>query len=88
MRYALGVLFLASCTMLTPLPGGHLHVEQPVPVTQPARQASRQEVQKLKPASSLPPSPTPEISTCVNLDAGDLKETIKAKLDCIAENAR
>jgi hypothetical protein len=31
-------------------------------------------------------SPVSEISSCAALDAGELKETIKAKLDCITEN--
>jgi hypothetical protein len=49
-------------------------------------QAGRQEGRKAR--SRLPAAPTAAVSSCANLDAGDLKETIKAKLDCIKENAK
>lgn len=94
MRYLAGVLFLASCTLLTPVSIDDRVAEQPTPVdnsvanpdVNPESSESRTEArkQKLRPAS---PSIS-EVSSCANLDAGDLKETIKAKLDCIKEHAR
>jgi hypothetical protein len=49
-------------------------------------QAGKQEGRKARPR--LPTAPGAAVSSCANLDAGDLKETIKAKLDCIKENAK
>jgi hypothetical protein len=100
MRYLGGVLFLASCTVLTPSPIKDHSIEPSVSVVDSEvstavdpemgseASESRQETRKPK----LKPLPSPplvsEISSCANLDAGDLKETIKAKLDCIKENAK
>ncbi|MDQ3185989.1 MAG: hypothetical protein M3Q16_05910 [Pseudomonadota bacterium] len=96
MRYLAGVMFLASCAMLTPTPVEDQAVEQPAPVASPEVNAepseNTPEVRKPKPKPApppAPPSPPPTgISSCANLNAGDLKETIKAKLDCITENAK
>ena len=90
-RYLLGALFLASCTMLTPLATNRMTMDTPipapevvpVPAVQPQTLESTADVPKQKPK---PTSPVPKISSCAALDAGDLKETIKAKLDCITEN--
>ena len=98
MRYPLGALFLASCTMLAPLPAEHQMAEEPASAVHP-EPGNGAETRKPKPRisasspsppSSPPSSPSPssEISSCSTLDAGDVKETIKAKLDCITENAR
>jgi hypothetical protein len=94
MRYPLGALFLASCTMLAPLPAGHQMAEKPASAihAEPGNWTET-ETRKPKPrisASSPSPSSSPssEIASCATLDAGDMKETIKAKLDCITENAR
>ena len=86
MRYLFGALFLASCTMLAPSPTQDQSVEQPAPVINSELPESEAEVRKPKPRPS--PGTVSEISSCANLDAGDLKETIKAKLDCITENAK
>lgn len=98
MRPYLAVLFLSSCAMLSPTPGGERPATAPFPAVDPdsgtetdigagsETQAGRQEGRKAK--SKLPPAPAPAVSSCANLDAGDLKETIKAKLDCIKENAK
>jgi hypothetical protein len=94
MRYIAAVVFLASCAMLTPAPVEDRAVEQPRPAVDTAVDA---EVNPEQPESKtdarkpkLKPSPPPssEVSSCAKLDAGDLKETIKAKLDCITENAK
>ncbi len=92
MRYPFGALFLASCTMLAPLPAEHQMAEEPASAIHPDL-GNGTETRKPKPrisASSPSPSspPSSEISSCATLDAGDVKETIKAKLDCITENAR
>ncbi|MGH8685106.1 MAG: hypothetical protein ACREUM_07125 [Nitrosospira sp.] len=88
MRYLTGVIFLASCAMLTPAPVEERAIEQPGPEIGPevkSRQSeSKPEIRKLK----SKPSPPSEVSSCASLDTGDLKETIKAKLDCITENAK
>lgn len=86
MRYLFGALFLASCTMLAPSPTQDQSVEQPVPVIGSELPESEAEARKPKPKPS--PGAVSEISSCAILDAGDLKETIKAKLDCITENAK
>ena len=104
MRYLAGVMFLASCAMLTPVPVEDPAVERPAPVANPEVNAEQLEdvaetrKPKPKPASPPPAAPTAAptaptapptgISSCANLDAGDLKATIKAKLDCITENAK
>lgn len=89
MRYPLGALFLASCTMLAPLPAEQQVIEEPTIVIHPEPE-NWTGTRKLKPRISSSPSPLPssEILSCANLDTGDMKETIKAKLDCITENAR
>jgi hypothetical protein len=92
MRYPLGALFLASCTMLAPLPAEQQMAEEPASAIHPEL-GNGTETRKPKPrisASSPSPSSSPssEIASCATLDAGDMKETIKAKLDCITENAR
>jgi hypothetical protein len=96
MRPYLAALFLSSCAMLAPTPGGESPSGQPFPAVDPESaaetdigtgsetQAGRQDGRKPKPKLS----PAPAVSSCANLDAGDLKETIKAKLDCIKENAK
>jgi hypothetical protein len=92
MRYLLGAVFLASCTALTPSPTGNASLERPAPEAAPAPAASplpegEQETRKPKPKVS-PAPPAAEISSCANLDMGDVKETVRAKLDCISENAK
>ncbi|SFN37121.1 hypothetical protein SAMN05216386_0689 [Nitrosospira briensis] len=86
MRYLFGALFLASCTMLAPSPTQDQSVGQPPLVIHSLPQESEAEVRKPKPKPA--PGTVSEISSCAALDAGDLKETIKAKLDCITENAK
>ena len=86
MRYLFGALFLASCTMLAPSPTQDQPVEQPPLVINSEHQGSEAETRKPKPRPA--PGTVSEISSCAALDAGDLKETIKAKLDCITENAK
>ena len=96
MRYLAGVIFLASCAMLTPAPVEERAIEQSGPVVspeaKPQQSENRPEIRKPKSKSSPQPSPQPpppsEVSSCASLDTGDLKETIKAKLDCITENAK
>lgn len=87
MRYPLGALFLASCSMLAPLPAEHQMAEEPATTIHPEL-GNGTETRKPKPRISSSPSPSSEIASCATLDAGDMKETIKAKLDCITENAR
>lgn len=92
MRYLTGVVFLASCAMLTPAPIEDRAIKQPgavvSPEPSPQQSESRPEIRKPRPKPS-PPSPSPSaVSSCADLDTGDLKETIKAKLDCITENAK
>jgi hypothetical protein len=72
--------------MLAPSPTQDQPVEQPPLVINSLPQESEAEVRKPKPKPA--PGTASEISSCANLDAGDLKETIKAKLDCITENAK
>jgi hypothetical protein len=95
MRYLLGTLLLASCTMFTPLPVDEQPAEPSVPVTEPStpvvqreRPEKKRPAPRQKPIVPAPNAPATEIASCVSLDAGDLKETIKAKLDCITENTR
>lgn len=83
MRYLLGALFLASCIMFTPLATNGTTMDTSVPAIQPQTLMSVAKIPKRKPMAV---SPVLEISSCAMLDAGDLKETIKAKLDCITEN--
>ncbi|SOD41719.1 hypothetical protein [Nitrosovibrio sp. Nv4] len=86
MRYLVGALFLASCTMLVPSPTEDGPTDQPASVMDSEPPESGGETPKLKPKPL--PAPTTRISSCANVDAGNLKETIKAKLDCIEENAK
>lgn len=94
MRYLAGVLFLASCTLFTPAPIGDGGAEQPPavadpeanPEVSPEASESRAERRKLKPRPVVPSKS--DVSPCANLDAGDLKATIKAKLDCLEEHAK
>ncbi len=59
MRYLLGALFLASCTMLTPSPTGNASLEQP-PLSLPAAVSplpeGEQETRKPKPKVSPAPA--------------------------------
>ncbi|MDN5752410.1 MAG: hypothetical protein L0H15_03885 [Nitrosospira sp.] len=100
MKYLAAVIFLASCAMLAPIQERDRVIEQPVPVNpkgysevnpevDSAQSERRPETREpeLEP-SHLAVSPVSEVSSCAYLDAGDLKETIKAKLDCITDNAK
>lgn len=84
MRYAVGVVFLASCTMLAPRPAG----ESPAEPSSTGTREPQENPPDPKPKTRQAPSPGAEIASCANLDAGDLKETIKAKLDCIEQSAK
>jgi len=84
MKYLPAVLFLASCAMLNPLPVDDRSSGQPTAVE---TVESQPETRKPKPKPAPSAAPVP-VSSCANLDAGDLKETIKAKLDCITEHAK
>jgi hypothetical protein len=86
-RYLFGAVFLASCTALTPSATDNASFEQPPIAATPPAIESEQEVRKAKPKVSSP-TPAYEISSCANLKMDDLKETIRAKLDCISENAK
>lgn len=101
MKYLAAVIFLASCAMLTPAPVEDRAIGQSTPVinpednsevapeVNPAQSERRPETRKPKLKSSPPAvPPVSEVSSCANLDAGDLKETIKAKLDCITDNTK
>ena len=92
MKYLTGVVFLASCAMLTPAPVEERAIEQPGPgigpEVNPRQSEGKPEIRKPKPKPSPQPPPPSEVSSCAGLDTGDLKETIKAKLDCITENAK
>ena len=90
MRYLVAAFFLASCTALTPSSTDNASVnaptEQHAPAPLPVMPESEPEARKSKPKAPAPPAP--EIASCANLKMGDLKETIRAKLDCISENAK
>ena len=92
MRYLLAAVFLASCTALAPSPTGNAPLEQPAsaPAATSPLPEGEQETRKPKPkvAPAAAPAPAAEISSCANLKMEDLKETIRAKLDCISENAK
>ena len=92
MRYLLAAVFLASCTALAPSPTGNAPLEQPAsaPAATSPLPEGEQETRKPKPkvAPAAAPAPAAEISSCANLKMDDLKETIRAKLDCISENAK
>jgi hypothetical protein len=86
MRYLAGALFLASCTALTPSPVDNAAIDPRAPAATPPAADAEQETRKAR--SRTPVPPPPEISSCANLNKGDVKETIRAKLDCISENAK
>ena len=92
MRYLLAAVFLASCTALAPSPTGNAPLEQPAsaPAATSPLPEGEQETRKPKPkvAPAAAAAPAAEISSCANLKMDDLKETIRAKLDCISENAK
>ncbi|KIO48188.1 hypothetical protein [Nitrosospira sp. NpAV] len=94
MRYLVAPLLLASCTVFTPAPIEERAEQTTSPVENPGKNPeanpesseTRAEGRKLK---SRPVAPSAsDVSPCANLDAGDLKATIKAKLDCLQEHAR
>jgi hypothetical protein len=95
MRPYLAALFLSSCAMLASSPNGDRPARPPFPAVDPdsipgtetSSEAGRQEGRKPRPRLS-PTPPASAVSSCASLDAGDLKETIKAKLDCIKDNAK
>lgn len=94
MRYLAAALLLASCTIFTPAPIDERAEQSTPPVANPGKNPEvnpesseiRAEGRKLKPRPVAPS--TPDVSPCANLDAGDLKATIKAKLDCLQEHAK
>ena len=90
MKYLASVLFLSSCAMLAPAPveerPAETHGSTANPDVNPDPSESQPEIRK--PKQKAPPTPPAEVSSCVNLDAGDLKATIRAKLDCITERAK
>ncbi len=90
MKYLAGVLFLSSCAMLAPPPVEDRPAETPGSVANPEinTEPSESQFDPRKPKPKPAPPPPTEISSCANLDAGDLKATIKAKLDCITERAK
>lgn len=100
MRPYLAALFLSSCAILGPAPGGDRPAGAPFPAVDPdpgpdmdhgtgsETQAGRTDGRKARSRLPSATAPAPAVSSCANLDAGDLKETIKAKLDCIKENAK
>ena len=92
-RPYLALLFLASCAMLAQPPGGD---SQSSPSsTAETVQEERKEPHKPKPKPPAPvpapvtvQAPVPTVAHCAALDAGSLKATINAKLDCIKESAK
>lgn len=92
MRYLTGVVLLGSCAMLTPSLVEDRATKQPGavagPEASPQQSESKPEIRKSRPKPSPPPPSPSAVSSCADLDAGDLKETIKAKLDCIKKNAK
>jgi hypothetical protein len=90
MKYLAGVLFLSSCAMLAPAPVEDHPAETHGPTANPEvnPDPSESQPEARKPKQKSPPAPPTEVSSCANLDAGDLKATIKAKLDCITEHAK
>ena len=90
MRYLAAALLLASCTIFTPAPIDE-RAEQPTPPVanpeaNPESSEVRAEGRRQKPRPVAPSAS--DVSPCANLDAGDLKATIKAKLDCLQEHAK
>jgi hypothetical protein len=90
MKYLAGVLFLSSCAMLAPAPVEDHPAETHGPTANPEvnPDTSESQPEARKPKQKSPPALPTEVSSCANLDAGDLKATIKAKLDCITEHAK
>ena len=90
MKYLAGVLFLSSCAMLAPAPVEDRPAETHGPTANPEvnPDPSESQPEARKPKQKSPPASPTEVSSCANLDAGDLKATIKAKLDCITERAK
>ena len=90
MRYLAGFLLLSSCAMLAPPPVEDRPAETPGSVANPEinTEPSESQFDPRKPKPKSAPLPPTEVSSCANLDAGDLKATIKAKLDCITERAK
>jgi hypothetical protein len=94
MKYLAGVLLLSSCAMLGPAPVADRPAETQGSMANPEANPeanpdpSQNQPDARKPKLKSPPVPPTEVSSCANLDAGDLKATIKAKLDCITERAK
>ena len=90
MKYLAGVLFLSSCAMLAPAPVEDRPAETHGPTANPEvnPDLSESQAEARKPKQKSPPASPTEVSSCANLDAGDLKATINAKLDCITEHAK
>ena len=90
MKYLAGVLFLSSCAMLAPAPVADRPAATHGPTANPEvnPDLSESQPEARKPKQKSPPASPTEVSSCANLDAGDLKATIKAKLDCITERAK
>jgi hypothetical protein len=90
MKYLAGVLFLSSCAMLAPAPVEDRPTEThgPTANSEVSPDPSESQPDARKPKLKSPSPPPAEVSSCANLDAGDLKATIKAKLDCITERAK
>jgi hypothetical protein len=92
-------LFLASCALLPSTPGNDEPAIQSAPVE--TMREDRKEPRKPK-AKPIAPAPVPQpsapvtvqaqpmspVAHCAALDAGNLKDTINAKLDCIKESAK
>jgi hypothetical protein len=77
--------------MLAPLPAEQQTVEESASAVHSELEnwtGARKPKPRISSSPSPSPSPSSEIASCATLDAGDVKETIKAKLDCITENAR
>ena len=90
MKYLAGVLFLSSCAMLAPALVEDRPAETHGSTTNPEvnPDPSENPPEARKPKQKAPSAPSAEVSSCANLDTGDLKATIKAKLDCITERAK
>lgn len=90
MRYLAGVLLLSSCAMLAHPPVEDRPAETPGSVAGPEINAepSESQLDPRKPKPRSAPPPRNKVSSCANLDAGDLKATIRAKLNCITKRAK
>jgi hypothetical protein len=89
MRSLAAVLLLGSCATLAPSP---VELEK-----SPAERSSRatRPGSGPKPAAGRPTLPDPprtkpssKVSACADLTAGDMKEAINAKLDCLGKHAK